>query len=128
MKTYILLAVSFIVLISVLYLTVFNDVKSRLSEEEMKNGSRYQSGYKTDFFEIMGPQGWGVTDSNNNIIIPFDYEHVIPCREENVYLCRKGDKYGIVDLHNKVLIPFNHELFEFFDKDKIIRGYLTGLY
>ncbi|OZM56463.1 hypothetical protein CIB95_11855 [Lottiidibacillus patelloidae] len=55
---------------------------------------------------------FGVLNYNNEVIVPFEYEHIlmnIPNTSLEYMVARKGEKYGVISYKGEVLLPFIYE-------------------
>lgn len=73
---------------------IFLRVKGYVWEESMK------------VFEKNGY--WGVEDSEKHVIIPFQYEELLPLKD-NELLAKKNNKWGIIDKTNIPIIPCDYD-------------------
>ncbi|MEG2455036.1 MAG: WG repeat-containing protein [Oscillospiraceae bacterium] len=70
----------------------------------------------------------GVMDANENILIPFEYQHV-NYTDKGYYFAEKNKKIGIISPANKVLVPFEYERIDATDDGTFIiqKGGVKGV-
>lgn len=61
---------------------------------------------------------YGIIDSRNNIIIPFEYDKISSYYNGKTELIpvKRNGRWGYINHSNKVIIPFNFDMAEPFDK------------
>lgn len=64
----------------------------------------------------------GVVSIENEMIIPNNYEAIIPLRE-GYFVVRSGQNFGVINKENKVIIPFQKQEIKRFVKRKEIQVY-----
>ena len=64
----------------------------------------------------------GIVDSNNNILIPVEYEVLQSTSYvwNKQFIAKRGKLYGVVDLYGKIIIPFVYGSIEYKDDEFII--------
>ncbi len=69
----------------------------------------------TDFIIATKNNKIGVIKPDNQIVIPFEYEHLkhFSDKEKQLFIAKKGNKYGVINLQNQVKIPFDYDLMSF---------------
>lgn len=70
----------------------------------------------------------GLIDWDDNIVIPFDYQDIIPCVEFGVAIVKKNDLIGVVDFEGKEVYPFEYCSYGIVDNkiclNKIVTTYI----
>jgi WG containing repeat len=67
-------------------------------------------GHETDFVQF-GDLKFGLIDSIGNIIIPVEYNDILPCY--NNLLVQKENKWGVINYENKVLVALSYDRYEY---------------
>jgi len=75
-------------------------------EQEQEQEQDYVE-YTYDDSEIIGK--FGVIDTSNNIIVPFNYDNAFPLNN-NLIIVKKKGKYGIINEKNKTVLDFDYDI------------------
>lgn len=90
-------------------------ISKEVGEMDFKYDSVDYYGYSNDeyYFFVSYESKWGIVDSENRVIIPFEYEYMCKTyynhREGNFCVVQKNGKLGTIDLNNETIIPFEYD-------------------
>jgi hypothetical protein len=54
----------------------------------------------------------GLVDENLSIVIPFEYQTILPKRKNN-FIAKLHGKYGVIDINNNKIVPFHYDGIDF---------------
>lgn len=71
---------------------------------------------------------WGVIDTLNNVIVPFEYEKTWIYDENGMMCVQKNNKHGFIDRKGKVVVPLIYSNIIPYFKDGKVRGVRDGVH
>jgi len=76
---------------------------------ENTKGDYYESLHsKEQLIPVKQDGKWGYTNENNEITIPFQFDHARTF-SENLAVVKKNGKYGVIDIEGHQVIPFKYD-------------------
>ncbi|MFD1551038.1 hypothetical protein DNU06_04445 [Putridiphycobacter roseus] len=71
---------------------------------KQKHASAYR--FKNDKCIVAKNDKWGMIDANGRVLIPFDYDWLMPPSSLNYLIAKKGNLNGMVDSNNRIILNF----------------------
>ena len=53
---------------------------------------------------------YGLMNKKGEVLIRAKYDELVLCREEGLYLAKKGEKFGVIDSDDNAIIPFEYKI------------------